>query len=144
MPVKGLKLSVGYAQLKGRSDASPVADGKVGTDLDGANISPNRVNLAAIYQRGAISARLQSNFYLSRTFKSNEITLDQRNNFGGYNVTDASIRYQTGIGGFTFSVQNLLDEHYIDYASDTQRATDNFFYFAGRGRNFTLTWDYRF
>ncbi len=144
MPVKGLKLSVGYAQLKGRYDASPVADGKVGTDLDGANISPDRVNLAAIYQRGAISARLQSNFYLSRTFKSNEITLDQRNNFGGYNVTDASIRYQTGIGGFTFSVQNLLDEQYIDYASDTQRATDNFFYFAGRGRNFTLTWDYRF
>ncbi|WP_165322747.1 TonB-dependent receptor [Rhizorhabdus phycosphaerae] len=144
MPVKGLKLSVGYAQLKGRYDASAVADGKVGTDLDGANISPDRVNLAAIYQRGAISARLQSNFYLSRTFKSSEITLDRRNDFGGYNLTDASIRYQTGIGGFTFSVQNLLDEQYIDYASDTQRATDNFFYFAGRGRNFTLTWDYRF
>lgn len=144
MPVKGLKLSVGYAQLKGRYDADQPGDGIVGTDLDGANISPDRVNLAAIYQRGPISARLQSNFYLSRTFKSNERALDSRNNFGGYNLTDASIRYQTGIGGFTFSVQNLLDKQYIDYASDTQRPDDPFFYFAGRGRNVTLTWDYRF
>ena len=27
---------------------------------------------------------------------------------------------------------------------DTTRPTDNFFYFAGRGRAFTLGWDYRF
>ena len=41
-------------------------------------------------------------------------------------------------------MQNLLDAQYITYASDTQRPTDNTFYFAGQGRTFTLGWDYRF
>ena len=47
-------------------------------------------------------------------------------------------------GGVSLAVQNLFDEQYISYASDTQRPTDNFFNFAGRGRTFTLGWDYRF
>jgi len=144
MPIDGLKLSVGYAHLKGRYDASLTPDDKVGTDLDGANISPDRLNLAASFVRGPLSARVQTNFYLSRTFRSSEIVLDPRNDFGGYELTDASVRYQTRLGGFTFAVQNLFDKQYIDYASSTQRATDNFFNFAGRGRNFTLGWDYRF
>jgi len=144
MPIDGLKLSIGYAHLRGRYDANTTPDGKVGTDLDGANISPDRLNLAASFNRGAVSARVQTNFYLSRRFGSGEIILDPRNNFGGYALTDASLRYQTSIGGFTVSVQNLFDKQYIDYASSTQRATDNFFNFAGRGRNITLAWDYRF
>lgn len=69
---------------------------------------------------------------------------DARNDFGGYTLTDASLRYQTGFGALTFSVQNLFDRQYITYASDTQRPTDNTFYFAGQGRTFTLGWDYRF
>ncbi len=144
MPIDGVRLSVGYAHIKGRYDASATPDGTAGTDLDGANISPDRLNLAASFNRGAVSARVQTNFYLSRTFRSSEIVLDPRNSFGGYDLTDASIRYQTRLGGFTFSVQNLFDKQYIDYASSTQRPTDNFFNFAGRGRNFTLSWDYRF
>lgn len=139
-PVKGLKLSAGYAHIVGRFDSN--GDDVIDTDLDGANISPDRLNLAASYTRGPVSARLQTQFYLARTF--NGLVRDPRNDFDGYTLTDASIRYQTKIGALTFSVQNLFDKQYITYASDTQRPTDNTFYFAGQGRTFTLGWDYRF
>ncbi len=69
---------------------------------------------------------------------------DQRNNFGGYAVTDASIRYQAGFSGLRLSVQNLFDKFHIDYSSDTRLPTDNLAYFAGRGRSFKLSWDYSF
>ena len=61
MPIKGLKLSTGYAHLSGRYDS--IGDDVIDTDLDGANISPDRLNLAASYVRGPISARVQTQFY---------------------------------------------------------------------------------
>ncbi|MGB5076489.1 MAG: TonB-dependent receptor [Sphingorhabdus sp.] len=139
-PIEGLKLSAGYAHLNGRFDSN--GDDVIDTDLDGANISPDRLNLATSYAKGPLSARLQTQFYLSGTF--NGLIRDVRNNFDGYTLTDANIRYQTGVGAISFSVQNLFDRQYITYASDTQRPTDNTFYFAGQGRTFTLGWDYRF
>jgi iron complex outermembrane receptor protein len=149
MPIEGLKLGVGYAHIQGRfdSDANRGApDGIVDTDLDGVNISPDRLNLSASFNRGRIAALVQSNFYLSRTFHADagKPRPDQRNNFGGYNVTDATVRYDTGFGGISLSAQNLLNAQYIDYSSDTRLPTDNLSYFAGRGRTFTLGWDYRF
>ncbi len=140
MPIDGLTLSAGYAHLNGRFDDDE--DGTVDTDLDGANISPDRLNLAAAYAGGPVSARVQTQFYLARTFHG--AGRDPRNDFGGYNLTDAIVRYQTSLGGVSLAVQNLFDKQYISYASDTQRPTDNFFNFAGRGRTFTLGWDYRF
>lgn len=140
LPIDGLRLSAGYAHLSGRFDAN--GDDVVDTDLDGANISPDRLNLAASFDRGPLSARLQTQFYLARSFQGP--ARDARNDFEGYALTDASIRYQTGIGGISLAVQNLFDRQYISYASDTQRPTDNLFNFAGRGRSVTLGWDYRF
>ncbi len=142
LPVEGLKLNVGYARLSGRYDSNTPADGVVDTDLDGTNISPDRANASISYARGPLSARLQTQFYLSRTFKGR--VRDPRNDFGGYAVTDAYVRYETGLGGISLAVQNLTDRRYIDYSSDTRLPTDNFSYFAGRGRTFTLGWDYRF
>lgn len=139
-PIEGLKLSSGYAHLSGRYDSD--GDDVIDTDLDGANISPDRLNLAASYAKGPLSARIQTQFYLSRNFEGK--VRDPRNDFGGYALTDASVQYQTGFGALTFSAQNLFDRQYTSYASDTQRPTDNTFYFAGRGRSFTLGWDYRF
>ena len=140
MPIDGLTLSAGYAHIVGRFDDD--GDGVVETDLDGANISPDRLNLAASYVNGPLSSRVQTQFYLSRSFEGPN--RDPRNDFGGYNLTDAIVRYQTGIGGISLAVQNLFDKQYVSYASDTQRPTDNFFNFAGRGRTFTLGWDSRF
>lgn len=151
-PIQGLSVSAGYAHLNGRFDDN--ADGRVETDLDGANISPDRLNLAAAYSRGPLSARVQAQFYLSRRFdgparRADDATPNRprkfyMNDFGGYTLTDAYVRYQTRFGGFSLAAQNLFDKQYISYSSDTQRPTDHFFNFAGRGRTFTLGWDYRF
>jgi iron complex outermembrane receptor protein len=137
-PLPGLRLSVGYAHLKGRTDTD--GDGRLDADLDGANISPDRVNIAASYDRGPIAARLQTQVFLSRKFDGQPAA----NDFQGYVVTDVTVRYQTQFGGITLSAQNIFDTFYIDYYSDTVRPTDNARLFAGRGRNVTLGWDYRF
>lgn len=142
MPIEGLRLQIGYADLEGRYDSNSPADGVVDTDLDGVNISPDRLNLAASYDRGRLALRLQSQFYLGRSFVGR--IRDPRNDFGGYTVVDAYARYDTGFGGISLAVQNLLNEQYVDYNSDTRLPADNFAFFAGRGRTYTLSWDYRF
>ena len=137
-PVRGLTLSAGYAMLEGETDND--GDGVVDIDLDGANISPDRINAAASFARGPVVARLQSQFYLARDF----FGADLRNSFEGYTLVDATIRYDTGFGGLTLSAANLLDAQYISYNSDTVRPTDNLRFFAGRGRAITLGWDISF
>ncbi|KQM88418.1 TonB-dependent receptor [Sphingomonas sp. Leaf23] len=143
-PLPGLRVSTGYAHILGRydSDRSP-ADGVVDTDLDGTNISPDRLNLTADLATGPVTARVQTQFYLSRNFRG-KANPSPDNNFGGYDVTDASIRYQTKFGGLSLSAQNIFNRFYIDYSSDTRLPNDNFAFFAGRGRTFTLGWDMRF
>ena len=152
-PLDGLKLNVGYAHLIGRFDSDAVPDGKVDSDLDGVNISPDRVNLAASYNSGPFSARIQTQVYLKRRFDGKARAADDArgsplkladNDFGGYTLTDAYVRYQTGFGGISLSAQNLFNKQYIDYSSDTRLPSDQLSYFAGRGRTFTLGWDYRF
>ncbi|WP_407036035.1 TonB-dependent receptor [Facivitalis istanbulensis] len=143
-PLDGLRVSTGYAHILGRYDSDTRApDGIVDTDLDGSNISPDRLNLAADYVAGPLTARVQTQFYLARNFRG-KANPDPRNNFAGYNVTDAFLRYQTRFGGLTLSAQNVFDRFYIDYNSDTRLPNDNLAFFAGRGRTFTLGWDYRF
>ncbi len=152
-PIDGLKLNVGYAHLIGRFDSDAVPDGKVDSDLDGVNISPDRFNLAASYNSGPFSARIQTQVYLKRRFDGKARAADDArgsplklrdNDFGGYTLTDAYARYQTGFGGISLSAQNLFNKQYIDYSSDTRLPSDQLSYFAGRGRTFTLGWDYRF
>ncbi|MBA2920241.1 TonB-dependent receptor [Sphingomonas sp. CGMCC 1.13658] len=141
-PIPGLRVSAGYAHIDGRYDSDTPPDGVVDTDLDGANISPDRLNLAASYARGPFTARLQTQFYLGRSF-TGKVRVPE-NDFEGYAVADAYLGYDTGLGQLTFAVQNLFDRQYIDYSSDTTRAGDRSRFFAGRGRTFTLGWDYRF
>ena len=152
-PIDGLKLNVGYAHLIGRFDSDTVPDGIVDSDLDGTNISPDRLNLAASYANGAFSARLQTQVYFQRRFDGKARAADDANggllklrdnDFGGYTLTDAYVRYQTGVGGISLSVQNLFNKQYIDYSSDTRLPNDQLSYFAGRGRSVTLGWDSRF
>jgi iron complex outermembrane receptor protein len=147
-PLEGLDLTAGYSHLNGRTDGTPDDSiDKVNIDLDGANISPDRMNLAANYSQGPFSARLQSQFYFKRDFdlfagpetpaqQANE----RENGFAGYTLVDAYARYSTKFGDVSLAVMNLLDKQYITYNSDTTRAGDNLLYFAGRGRTFTLGW----
>ncbi len=134
-PLPGLSLSAAYSQIEGQTDSND-ADDLVNNDLDGANISPDRVNLAADYRNGPFSARLQSRFYLEREF--NDVSVDT--DFEGYTLIDAFIAYQTGIGEFALAVQNLTDEYHLTYDSDTVRTFDNNRFYSGRGRTFTVSW----
>jgi len=143
LPVDGLKLGTGYAHLSGRTDSNK--DDKVDRDLDGANISPDRVNLWASYNSGPVSARVQAGLYLDRNFDDVATNTD----FSGYTLTDAVLRYDLPRwGGITLAASNLFDVDYVTYNSQTIRstvaATDNARFFTGRGRTITLGWDYRF
>ena len=133
-PWEGLTLSTGYAHLEGRVDND--GDGRAESDLDGANIGPDRLNLAANFTRGRLGARVQWSHYFQRRFAGG----DPRNDFEGFNVVDAFIQYRTSIGDFNLSAQNLTNRQYITYNSDTVRPTDNLRFFAGRGRSVTLGW----
>jgi iron complex outermembrane receptor protein len=137
-PVPGVSVQAGYAHLKGRADSN--GDGRVDIDLDGANISPDRITAAINYAGGPLTARLQVAGYMSRNFDGS----DPRNAFEGYTLVDANVRYQTKFGGISLSVQNLFDEFYIDYNTDTQQPTNSARFFSGRGRTFTLGWDSQF
>jgi iron complex outermembrane receptor protein len=134
-PLPGLTVSGAYSDLTGFTDAD--RDGLSDEHLDGANISPDRLNLAVDFRRGPVSARVQARFYLSRDFVDHVATTDA---FEGYQLLDAYLAYQTGVGEFALAVQNLTDEFYVTYDSDTVQVTDNSRFFAGRGRTFTLSW----
>jgi iron complex outermembrane receptor protein len=134
-PLPGLQLSAAYSHVRGKTDDND-ADTAINNDLDGANISPDRVNLAADYEKGPFAARVQARFYLPRTFNDADTDTD----FEGYTLLDAFVSYKTGIGELALGVQNLTDEFYVTYDSDTVRPNDDSRFFAGRGRTFTLSW----
>ena len=133
-PVPGLTLNAAYARIDGQTDGD--GDGLVDEELDGANISPDRVNLTANYEKGRWNAQLAARLYLSRAFDGQPAAAE----FAGYELFDAYLGYRSAIGVFGVAVQNLTDEFYITYDSDTVRVTDNNRFFAGRGRTFTLSW----
>ena len=128
-----LRFGGAYASLDGRSDTDD--DGEVDQDLDGANISPDRLLLwAETDLTDALSLRLQAGRYFERTFEGQPA----ENDFEGYDLVDAVAVWRAGFGDVSLGVQNLLDEDYISYNSDTTRAGDDESYFAGRGRTVTL------
>ena len=131
-PVRGLALGGAFAFVKGRTDGDQ--DGELDSDLDGANISPNRLNLYADYSRGPFDARLMMRNYFERDFDGEP----QANAFSGYTLFDAFLGYRIGRHRVALGVQNLTDEQYVTYYSDTQGPADNLRFFAGRGRTFTL------
>ena len=58
---------------------------------------------------------------------------------------DAVLSYRTDtLGNITLGIENLLDEQYITYFSQTLTYVDDKTYFAGRGRTFTFKWDKAF
>ena len=137
-PLPGLKVGTSFSHVKGRTDTN--GDGKMDADLDGANISPDRLNLTLDYNRGRFSARLQGRYYLSRRFQGQPIA----NDFVGYQLFDAYVAYALPAGRVMLSVQNLGNADYVTYYSDTQGPTDNARFYTGRGRNFTLSWQAAF
>jgi iron complex outermembrane receptor protein len=134
-----LTLGANYAALDGRYDSN--GDGRVDRDLDGVNIGPDRLNLyAEVRPTEAASARLQASVLEDRSFDDPGDATD----FEGYTLVDLLLGYEVGrLGRLDLGIQNLLDEDYITYYSQSG-TTSNARYFAGRGRTVTLRWTGRY
>ncbi|QIK95635.1 TonB-dependent receptor [Sphingomonas sp. HDW15A] len=137
-PLPGLTLGGAYAALKGRTDTNQ--DGDLDADLDGANISPDRLNLHADYRASRWDARVAMRSYFERKFDGQPAV----NDFGGYTLFDAAVGYRVGAHRLSLSAANIFDKQHTTYFSDTQEPTtlagraNDMLFFAGRGRTITF------
>ena len=124
-------LGLTYSKPRGRFDSD--GDNQVDSDLGGANIAPERLNVSWQQQWQAdISSRLQVNQLFSRDF-------DDGTEFDGYATVDLSLMWQTNrYGDFTLGLNNMLDKQFITYYSQTNPSNGR--YFAGQGRVVALNW----
>lgn len=125
-----------YAHSQGKSDTND--DGKVDTRLTGLNISPDQYSLGwQANWNEDWSSYLQYNYYVSRSFD------DPRLKFDGYALLSASVSRRLPVGSLSLGIDNLLDEDYFTYYSQSARIADDY-NFKGRGRTFTLGYQVEF
>lgn len=128
-------LELRYAESDGRYDSDQ--DGRVDSDLGGRNIAPNRANLS--WSRNwsdRLSTRLQANFLLDRDFEND--AGETVTEFDGYATIDLSASLTALGGDFTFGLQNLTNEDYFTYYSQT--AGNDGRNFKGLGRSVNLSY----
>lgn len=122
-----------YAETDGRYDAN--GDNRVDSDLDGANIAPDRVNLSwDRHWSDRVATRLQVNRLADREFDNAAgVTTAE---FDGYTTVDLSADIAAMGGQFSLGVQNLTNEDYFTYYSQT--SPNDLRNFTGMGRSFSL------
>ncbi|QYJ79086.1 TonB-dependent receptor [Shewanella acanthi] len=126
-------LGINLAMQRGEYDSND--DGKTDTDLDGANMPPNRVNLFWTHNfDNQMSTRVQANFFIDRDFT--DADGEEYANFNGYTTVDASFSMPLFKGTLSLGLQNLLNEDYFNYYSQTMGTNDR--YFKGMGRTATI------
>ncbi|WP_439135699.1 TonB-dependent receptor [Pseudomaricurvus sp.] len=128
-----------YAYTDGRYDSDD--SGSVDSDLDGANISPNRVNISWEHSWGeSLSTRVQANVMMDREFEdANGVEYAE---FDGYTTIDVSAQLQALGGNFVLGIQNLTNEDYFTYYSQT--VGNDARNFKGIGRSMSLSYNYQF
>ncbi|GAB3112064.1 TonB-dependent receptor [Aestuariicella hydrocarbonica] len=132
-------LGLRVAYTKGRYDSDD--DGRVDTDLDGANIAPNRVNLSWERSWGdRLSTRVQANVMLDRNFDAASGV--KYAEFDGYTTFDVSAQLLALGGQFVLGIQNLTNEDYFTYYSQT--VGNDARNFKGIGRSMSLSYNYQF
>jgi iron complex outermembrane recepter protein len=132
-------LGLRYATTDGRFDSND--DGRVDSDLGGANIAPDRINVS--WDRvwsDLVSSRLQVNHLLDRDFE-NAVGATTAE-FDGYTTVDASTDIKAFGGVVTAAIQNLTNEDYFTYYSQTNAIDVR--YFKGLGRSFRLNYQVSF
>jgi iron complex outermembrane receptor protein len=131
-----LSLQALYSTIKGEVDSN--GDGSVDSDMDLKNISPDRFMFAANYDvTDLISTRFQLNTLMDAENK------DKSQNFDGYSLVDASMQYDLQkYGRLTFAVENVMDKFYVGYFSQIRKHSS--YYFSGRGRNYSLSYEFNF
>ena len=132
------RVGVGYARGKGRYDSD--GDDRVDSDLPGVNISPDRVT--AFWDQtwnDRFSTRLQGSHAIDRDFDAKGVRVASAD---GYTTVDLQGRFKLPLGQLNVGIENLFDEQYITYYSQSTPRNDT--YVAGRGRVFNLSWSHRF
>lgn len=132
------RIGIAYAETEGRYDRNQ--DGRVDTDLEGINISPDRATL--FWERAwtdGVATRLQASRAFDRDF---DRLGSQVASFDGYTTVDLQARFALPVGTLSVGIENLLGEQYISYYSQTTPSNDD--YVAGRGRVLSLAWSQRF
>ncbi|MES2605541.1 MAG: TonB-dependent receptor, partial [Pseudomonadota bacterium] len=132
-------LGLRYAETDGRYDSN--LDNRVDSDLDGNNVSPDRINLSweHIWSEG-INTRLQVSYLEDREFRNRTGAI--YNSFDGYTTTDLTAQVAGFGGNFNLSVQNLTNRDYFTYYSQSNPLDVR--NFKGVGRSFTVAWQRSF
>lgn len=128
-----------YAEATGRYDSNK--DGRVDSDLGGTNISPDRANLS--WDRtwsSSVDTRLQANYLFDREVKNSSGAVT--NKFNGYTTFDLSATVAAFDGTISLAVQNITDEYYFTYYS--QSSPNDIRNFTGVGRSFNLGYNRTF
>jgi len=132
------RVGLGYARGKGRYDSD--GDDRVDSDLPGVNISPDRVT--AFWDQSWndwFATRLQGSRAIDRDFDAKGVRVASAD---GYTTVDLQGRFKLPLGQLNVGVENLFDEQYVTYYSQSTPRNDT--YVAGRGRVFNLSWSHRF
>ncbi|MGF1910945.1 TonB-dependent receptor [Vibrio kasasachensis] len=130
------RIDSGYSYIEGESDTD--GDNSVDTKLTGANIPPNKLRLAwSANWNDSLSSMIQANHAFDRSFD------EDKYEFEGYTLVDATLGYQLPVGRVNLSVANLFNEDYFTYYSQSAYAHDNW-YFKGRGRTVSLAYNLDF
>ncbi|WP_104205367.1 TonB-dependent receptor [Billgrantia saliphila] len=126
-------LHLAYAWSEGKTDRD--GDGTVESEMGGINIAPERATLGwNASWTNELSSFVQVSHYFDSSFDDQPDNLGE---FDGYSLVDAAVAYRLPVGQMSLGIDNMLDEQYITYYSQTARDGDDQ-YFAGRGRTFTL------
>ncbi|GAB4152854.1 MAG: TonB-dependent receptor [Sphingomonadales bacterium] len=135
-----LRLGANFAALNGRFDGD--GDGATESQLAGVNISPDRLNL---FVEGAIGHGFSGRLQAARLFDRDFGNASANDDFNGYSLIDATLSWDGGEAGtVTLAAENLLDNNYITYFSQTTRRNSPLGFFAGRGRTLSLRYQYSF
>ena len=130
-----------YAWIEGEFDSD--GNGRVDTDLDGLNIAPNRLNLyAEIALEFGLEARAQLSHLFERDFEGLAAPMDA--DFEGHTLTDLYVAQRLGNGRLSLGIENLLDERYVPYFSQTESFQRDDTLFIGAGRTLTLAYQHQF
>jgi iron complex outermembrane receptor protein len=130
----------------GATTASTVPDGKVDTDLDGTNISPDRLNLRPIMPAGRsrrCADPILSCRAASRARAIDDANRDPRNDFGGYTSPTPSCAIRPGRRADAQRVRTSSTSN-ISTIAATRGCRPTISAISPGAAAFTLGWDYRF
>ncbi|KGD64210.1 Fe transport outer membrane receptor protein [Alcanivorax nanhaiticus] len=129
-------LNASYVHTSGKFDSDE--DGSVDTRLDGRNIAPDSIQLRwQANWTSKLDTQLQGTHYFNKDFEGDT------NDFTAYQLVDLSLGYTLPKGQITAGIENLLNEDYFTYFSQTATTRDDQ-NFKGRGRTFTLGYNLDF